>query len=155
MARRRRSSSESKAVEQLIKLVVKGIGALVTSLLVTRATSKAKRSSTRSNVQSSASPSGFYQEVVGEKSYQSALRSSAGRGEVRLECQAEVSPEDGNPYDDQAVVVTVRGETVGYLPRAAARRYRKLHGHSSMECDALIVGGGKGRSLGIWLDLQL
>lgn len=156
MARRRRSSGESKAVEQLLKLLFKGIAALVTSLFV--ASSAAKKSRTaRAAVRAkrARSPGGCHQEVVGERAYQKALRSIAGQGEVRLECRATVSPEEGNPYDDQAVVVTIQGQTVGYLPRAAARRYRKLHGRSSSDCDAVIVGGGRDRSLGIWLDLIL
>lgn len=156
MARRRRSSNDSKAVEQLIKLVAKGIGALVTSLFAAGAAAKrSKRAPARSKSRRVDPPSGCDQEVAGEKSYQKALRSIAGQGEVRVECRATVSAEDSNSYDDQAVVVAVRGETVGYLPRAAARRYRAVHGTSSSDCDAVIVGGGKDRSLGIWLDLPL
>lgn len=102
-----------------------------------------------------ASTGDYWQEIVGESSYQSHLRRVAGRGEVRHECQAMVEPEDDNPHDDKAVIVLIDGKTAGYLSRADARRFRKTHG-SPVTCGALIVGGGKGReNLGVWLDLRL
>jgi hypothetical protein len=93
--------------------------------------------------------------AVGESHYQPALRAAAGKGEVRHGCTAVLVFEDSNPYDDHAVRVDVNGRTVAYLARADARRYRKHHQAAHQECNALIIGGGRGRSLGIWLDVKL
>ncbi|WP_395706830.1 hypothetical protein [Casimicrobium huifangae] len=99
----------------------------------------------------------FAFEIVGEASYQRALRKIAGEGKVRHECTAIIYLEDENPHDNKAVRVDIDGHTVGYFSRADARRYRKQiakHGPITSECDALILGGGKGKpSLGVWLDL--
>lgn len=94
--------------------------------------------------------------IVGESNYQPALRESAGEGEVRHECEALIYMEDDNPYDAKAVRVDIDGETVGYFSRDDARAYRKQMaavGRIVGKCGAVIVGGGKGRSLGVWLDL--
>lgn len=93
--------------------------------------------------------------AVGESNYQPALRAAAGKSEVRHGCTATLVLEDSNPYDDHAVRVDVNGRTVAYLARADARRYRKHHQSINQQCNALIVGGGRGRSLGIWLDVKL
>lgn len=95
-------------------------------------------------------------EIVGESKYQKALRAIAGAGEVRHECTARILLEDENPYDNKAVRVDIGGKTVGYFSREDARSYRRQiakHGRIVGECDAVIIGGGKGRSLGVWLDL--
>jgi hypothetical protein len=94
--------------------------------------------------------------AVGESHYQPALRAVAGKGEVQHECQAELVLEDGNRYDALAVRVDVQGRTVAYLSRDDARKYRsqvKQYGNLRATCAAKIFGGGKGRSLGIWLDI--
>jgi hypothetical protein len=98
----------------------------------------------------------FNQEVVGEASYQEALRSIAGRGEVRHECRAVLSLEDSNPHDSNAVAVLVDGKRVGYLSRSDANRYRKKLAPTGAfgTCPAVIVGGGNQRNLGIWLDIR-
>lgn len=95
--------------------------------------------------------------IVGEASYQPALRSVVGRGEVRHYCIANVSLEDNSPHDSMAVVVRIDGNTVGYLSRADARRYRRRISPSiaPIDCPAIIVGGGRGRSLGVWLDIAI
>ena len=99
----------------------------------------------------------FAVEVVGESHYQPALRAAAGKGEVRHRCNAELVMDDDNRYDKQAVSVWVDGRQVGHLSRSDARAYRKkveLHGRDIVgKCPAVIVGGGDGRSLGVWLDL--
>ena len=98
----------------------------------------------------------FNLEVVGESHYQPALRDAAGKGEVRRECVASLVLEPENPHDDQAVRVDVGDRTVGYLSRKDAREFRRLvqsHSVSRFQCAAVIVGGGRGRSLGIWLDV--
>lgn len=99
----------------------------------------------------------FNQEVVGEAAYQEALRSVAGRGEVRHECRAVLATEDSNPHDSNAVAIFVDGKKVGYLSRSDAKRYRKKLAPTDAfgTCPAVIVGGGDQRHLGIWLDIRL
>lgn len=95
----------------------------------------------------------FDVEVVGESHYQRALRQIAGAGEVRRYCAAELVPEDENPHDDKAVAVFIGGEQVGYLSRSDARAFRRRYRGVVGYCEAVIVGGGKGKnSLGVWLD---
>jgi HIRAN domain len=63
--------------------------------------------------------------VVGEASYQDGLEELAGgRTEESAEhyCGAELIPEPDNPFDRNAVYVTISGEKVGYLPRKTAAR---------------------------------
>ena len=96
--------------------------------------------------------------IVGESKYQPALKRIAGKGEVRHKCTARIYLEDSNPYDAKAVRVDIDGDTVGYFSREDAQAYRKqvaMHGRVIGECGAMIVGGGKGRSLGVWLDLPV
>lgn len=98
----------------------------------------------------------FDLEIVGESNYQRALRRIAGKGEVRHDCTATLIMEDDNQYDDMAVRVDIDGDTVGYLARAVARDYRRQiesYGRIVGECNAVVIGGGPGRSLGVWLDL--
>jgi hypothetical protein len=103
----------------------------------------------------------FDLEIVGESNYQPALRRVCGPGKVRHECKAILVLEDDNPHDKKAVRVDINGDTVGYLSREAAREYRKglkKAGHPELtaECNAIIIGGGKGRdSVGVWLDLPV
>lgn len=98
----------------------------------------------------------FALEAVGESHYQTALRAIVGRGEVRHNCRATLILENDNPHDVNAVRIDVDGRTVAYLKRSDAKKYRRQvakYGNLRAECDAVIVGGGPGRSLGIWLDL--
>ncbi len=99
----------------------------------------------------------FQLEAVGESHYQPALRAIVGKGEVEHECEAELVLEDDNPHSNQAVRIDVQGKTVAYLNHDNARKYRKQiarYGRTRMFCAAKIFGGGKGRSLGIWLDVD-
>lgn len=117
------------------------------------------------------SSNGSYdQEVVGESHYQAALAKICGghtEAGHRLEVVAELVYEDTNPYDDHAVAVRVRGEIVGYLPRAVAREVRSralevgAPAGFPILCNARIKGGwlrkdgGPGRgAFGIWLDFR-
>jgi hypothetical protein len=85
--------------------------------------------------------------VVGESSHQDELEELAGgRTEESAEhyCDAELIPEPDNPFDENAIFVSVAGEKVGYLPRKAAARYnetRIAHGIGVATCAAVIVGG--------------
>jgi hypothetical protein len=108
-------------------------------------------------------PGRFEFDIVGEGSYQSALRAIAGpktEDGVEHSCTAVLVLEDANPYDDKAVRVDIDGRTVGYLSRKHARQYRKQVPVGAMTVDAMIVGGwnrggGDTGHYGVKLDLPL
>lgn len=83
--------------------------------------------------------------IVGESHYQEALEQIVGgRTEESADFEVDVSliPENDNPYDPNAVAVEIDGETVGYLSKASAKKYRAKFGdHDSEEWPARIVGG--------------
>jgi hypothetical protein len=89
----------------------------------------------------------FPTEVVGESNYQSALTSICGphsRHGHDLEVVASLSREPENAHDPKAVMVSVRGLKVGYLPRDQAERVSaQMHseGIATAECNARIQGG--------------
>lgn len=110
-------------------------------------------------------PGAYDLAIVGESNYQRALIRIAGRRSTkenrRVECAAVLHLETDNPHDRNAVRVTMRGETVGYVPRAEAAdlravlaRYNILDGQQ-VEVDAVIVGGRQRNNYGVWLDLSL
>ena len=105
-------------------------------------------------------------EVVGESHYQEALSFITG-GKTpnghELEIDALLIHDDGNPYDNQAIAVSISGEIVGHLDKRLARQFRArmkeagVSGHPAA-CGALVVGGwdrgnGDGGSFGVRLDL--
>jgi hypothetical protein len=104
----------------------------------------------------------FDVEVVGEASYQPALRSETNRasaGRILVSVQTEPS----NKMDRNAVrICGSSAQTLGYLPRdfavlasPAVARFRRAEG-AWPSCLARIVGGRpEAPSLGIWLDLDL
>jgi hypothetical protein len=108
-------------------------------------------------------PGKFEFDIVGEGSYQPALRAIAGRKTeegVEHHCTAVLILEDSNPYDDKAVRVDIDGRTVGYLSRKHARQYRKQVPVGTMTVDAMIVGGwnrggGDVGHYGVKLDLPM
>lgn len=105
-------------------------------------------------------------DAVGESHYQKSLNKLAGgrisEGHFKT-VKAVLICEDDNPYDNHAVMVTISGETVGYLPRRLARKYRKQlekKGHPGIKtsCGAAITGGwdrggGDRGCYGVKLDL--
>lgn len=96
---------------------------------------------------------GFNTEVVGEASYKRQLRTVFGSGEGRKHFDARLDPEPTNPHDSSAIKVSIDGGTVGYLPRASAKRYGRKYGARSQTCGAVIVSREGGH--GVWLDLAL
>lgn len=96
----------------------------------------------------------FEQEVVGESHYQKTLRELAGppRGQpLYYHSIANLYLEHENPYDPYAVRVDIHGQTVGYLPKEDAIRYRKEMyyrdlGYITLCCAAQIRGG--------WIDSE-
>jgi hypothetical protein len=108
----------------------------------------------------------FEMEVAGEASYQPALKEICGdHGEdgVDIIVEACIAPEPTNSYDKNAVMVTVSGKKVGYLPRADAKDFKKvmrifnLSDNSQFILKANIRGGFLNKEkvkahYGIWLD---
>lgn len=106
-------------------------------------------------------------DIVGESHYQDALERIAGPrtdAGVEFECVALLICENDNPYDKNAVAVTINDEKVGYLSRDDAVEWRELLAdewveESPVTVDALIVGGwdrganDKG-SYGVKLDID-
>jgi hypothetical protein len=90
----------------------------------------------------------YAQEVVGESNYQTALRAIKSTSEKPFH-RARLIAEDDNPFDDQAVRVDVAGHTIGYLPRADARRWRQHQKPTT--CDAYFADAGAGKPIGVWL----
>lgn len=102
--------------------------------------------------------------VAGESHYQDALRELVANEqaeEIRLACTAVLRTEPDNPFDTNAVAVSVEGRLVGYLPRAEAIAYRPLvleieqRGRAAA-CEAMIAGRrarGATSNLGVFLRL--
>lgn len=86
-------------------------------------------------------------EVVGESNYQAALTSICGahtRHGHDLEVVASLSREPANAHDPNAVMVSIRGMKVGYLPRDQAQRVSaqmRQDDLATVECNACIRGG--------------
>jgi hypothetical protein len=105
-------------------------------------------------------------EVVGESHYQADLeRIVGGRTEdsASFQCVGTLIPEPDNPYDPQAVCVSVDGCTVAHLSRDWAAKFKDAllsSGYARASCKALIVGGwDRGEDdrghFGIKLDIAL
>jgi hypothetical protein len=80
-------------------------------------------------------------DVVGESFYRDNLKSLFKREAPgdEVECSATLKLDNGNPHDDQAVAVHIRGLQVGHLSRANARRYRASKvGTSDSLVDAVV-----------------
>ena len=91
----------------------------------------------------------FGQEVVGESHYQKALEKIVGRKRDNKQGSywrgtAKVMHEKKNKHDKYAIVVKIKGKTVGYLPRGEKNKkiIEQLRG-KSFELPAAIMGGFK------------
>ena len=99
----------------------------------------------------------FDQEVVGESNYQPMLTkivASIPSGHDFVQATLEMEP--NNPYDKNAVAVKIAGQLVGYLPKAAAKEYRKLAKTENIPASAVcpaIIRGSADTSYGVWLGL--
>jgi hypothetical protein len=106
----------------------------------------------------------FSSYAVGHLDYQDALKrifeECTSESQEKL-VEAVLVPDDGNPYDIQAVRVEIQGQTVGYLKHEDARQFRKKlveAGHSGIKatCAAKIVYWERGvDNYGVLLDLPL
>jgi len=106
-------------------------------------------------------------EIVGKNNYMASFEKICGRRTadcINRKTEAHLTLEDDNGFDNQAVRVSIAGYTVGYLPLAVAREFRRavigvgLGRATVFECNAHIRGGwdaGLGRqgNYGVWLDL--
>jgi hypothetical protein len=112
-------------------------------------------------------PTGLPVAVVGESHFQDALERLCGgrdKNGAQNKCVALLVPEDANPFDPEAVRVDIGGLAVGYLSRAAAKRYRPIAEQLRSEgkigaASAIIVGGwdrgdGDRGHFGVKLDMN-
>lgn len=105
---------------------------------------------------------GFDFEIVGESHYQDVIAWSVPLSyrlsdKFRLYTIATIYQDDDNEHDKNAVAVQLYGETVGYVARADAKRFRKWAAKEGVAdratCRAVIVRNNSG--YGIWLDLPI
>ncbi len=98
----------------------------------------------------------YKQAVKGESNYQEHLERAAEETDLEV----DLFLEDHNKFDKNAVAIVFETDTVGYLSREDAVKYRaaiKALGHPQAigTCAAKVTGGGEGRSYGIVLDLDI
>lgn len=111
----------------------------------------------------------FQVNVAGESFYPDSFAALVGartRDGIAFPARAQLTLDDQNAHDRNAVKVTVDGHQVGHLPREAAKAFRRavrygdLAVHEVFECAALINGGwdrggGDAGNFGVKLDLAL
>ena len=113
------------------------------------------------NVTARRLPKGHDVEVVGESFRQGALEKAAQDDTGTL--NAIIFREPDNEFDRNAVKVGVvvggAFEHAGYLPRDTAKVFNPVMrefeaaGFRMLACEARLVGGGKGKSFGVWLNI--
>lgn len=105
---------------------------------------------------------GWFVEVVGESNYQTELNQAGRSAKQQYDdyplVGVTLEPEDGNPYDANAVRVDSTSGTLGYLPRELAHEYRAAMGARRATCTGIIYGGddvddeGNPHLFGVWLN---
>lgn len=98
-------------------------------------------------------------EVVGESFHQDALRQVAGvsTGHTRAVVNAILVAEENNPYDPNAVAVSIQGREVGHLSREDAAHMRpgllalQERAGTWIALPGVIAGGGPRDTLGVFL----
>lgn len=104
-------------------------------------------------------PIGKYRQAVkGESNYQEHLARAAEDEDGFV--SIDLFLEDHNKFDKNAVAIVYETDTVGYLSRADAIKYRDAikalnHPDAIGTCPARVIGGGEDKSYGIVLDLDL
>jgi hypothetical protein len=103
-------------------------------------------------------------DVVGESHYQPTIRAACNwkpDTDTLFHCMAELVPEPTNPYDRNAIKVTIDGGCVGYLSRQDARTLgpavrSAVKRQGSGICRAVIVGHANSDTdnLGVFLHLD-
>jgi hypothetical protein len=92
---------------------------------------------------------GYTTNIVGEANYQSALAKIAGpktQAGKKFEAIAELTFDDRNTHDPNAISVSVNGQIVGFIDRGEAEAMRASirtlnPERARMRCHAKIVGG--------------
>lgn len=102
----------------------------------------------------------FGQEIVGESHYFKTLARcfKAGRQDKsgkRSYMTVKLVLENNNKHDKNAVAVVSDFGTVGYLPRADARLYRKLYGNNETHTTDAVIYSRDGTKFGVWIDVDL
>lgn len=106
-------------------------------------------------------------EVVGNADYLDGLEAICGRrteGGVNMMLRAHLTLLNDDRFEKQAIRVSIRGRTVGFLPQANARDFRRAAMYVGLgrtlvfECAAIIRGGHGARhsangTYSVWLDL--
>lgn len=111
------------------------------------------------------SNSGEYSfELVGESNYQTRIYSMlpdsvTDQDKHRVYFVGKINLEDDNEFDNKAVNFTIDNRVVGYFAREDARKFRKMIlknniDQNNLTCRSVIVGG-KGKSYGVWLEINL
>ncbi|CAB4220275.1 HIRAN domain containing protein [uncultured Caudovirales phage] len=107
---------------------------------------------------------GGFIEVVGESHYQQAIKRAQGSAKLSdgyERFMAGLEPEPTNPHDSNAVRVHFRGETLGYLTKADAKKFLRTHSGAIGEnrpivCEGLLTGGTKGKpTIGVMLSFLI
>jgi hypothetical protein len=103
-------------------------------------------------------------DVVGESHYQPAIRAACNwkpGADTLFHCMAELVPEPTNPYDRNAIKVTIDGACVGHLSRQDAMTLRPavreaIKRQGSGICRAVIAGRANSDTdnLGVFLHLD-
>jgi hypothetical protein len=103
-------------------------------------------------------------DVVGESHYQPAIRSACDwkpGADTLFHCIAELAPEPTNPYDRNAIKVTIDGACVGHLSRRDAVTLgpaisEAIKRQGSGMCRAVIAGRANSDTdnLGVFLHLD-
>lgn len=103
---------------------------------------------------------GFGQEIVGESNYFKILARCFKAGQQdkngkRSYITISLVLENHNKYDKNAVAVVSDFGTVGYLPRADAKLYRKLYGNNETHSTDAVIYSQDGTKFGVWIDVCL
>lgn len=103
-------------------------------------------------------------DVVGESHYQPAIRAACDwkpGADTLFHCMAELAPEPTNPYDRNAIKVTIDGACVGHLSRRDAVTLgpaisEAIKRQGSGMCRAVIAGRANSDTdnLGVFLHLD-
>ena len=107
-------------------------------------------------------------DVVGEGLYQAELDDIVGgKSEEghRHECVAIIVLDNGNPYNEHAVAVSIKSRIIGHFPRQSAEQYREWLREwgltdAVVSCRSLVVGGrddgqGETGNYAVKLDIEL
>lgn len=95
--------------------------------------------------------------AVGVYYHRDACKAFAGidEGYALTFFAAQLTPENNNPHDENAVAIYCEGHKLGHLSRDHAMAYRGVVGDEVTVCDAVLSGGGIVREKQMEYDIQL